>query len=121
MATEAYENMIIRALLTNDNVKWGEAHALSCIYGFSRAQLEMCHSNVERWLRLHGVTRMKDDEAFALVRIQAAVRRWFVRQALKQQFDMFSRMAKLDNPGHSRRAMALQKTLACAWDHIHGR
>jgi hypothetical protein len=121
MATEAYENMIIHAVLTNDNVKWTEAHALSCIYGFSRVQLEACHANVERWLRLHGVSKMLDVETIAIARIQATVRRWFVIRALKQQYDMYSRLAKLDNPDHSQRAVALQKTLACAWGHIHGR
>lgn len=120
-STEAYENLVIRAVLTNNNDKWAEAHALSCVYGFSADQIEACHANVERWLRMHGVTKISASEKIAIVRIQASVRRWLVRRVLKQQYDMYSRLAKLDSPDHSKRAVSLQRTLACAWDQIHGR
>ena len=118
---EAYENLVIRAVLTNDNNMWTEAHAISCVYRFSPSQVETCHENVERWLRLHGVTKMEDEEKAALVLIQSTVRRWLVLRVLKQQYDMYSRLAKLDSQDHCNRAVALQRTLACAWEHIQGR
>lgn len=119
--TEAYENLVIRAVLTNDDNMWTEAHAISCIYKFSPSQVETCHGKVERWLRLHGVTKMEDEEKAALVLIQSTVRRWMVLRAFKHQYDMYTRLAKLDSPDHCKRAVSLERTLACAWEHIHGR
>jgi len=119
--SEAYENLVIRAVLTNNNDMWTEAHALSVMCRFTPEQVAACHANVERWLRLHGVTKMEDSEKAALILLQSTVRRWLVQRILKQQFDMYSRLAKLDSPDHCKRAVALEKTLACAWKHIHGR
>lgn len=118
---EAYENLVIRGVLTNDNETWAEAHALSRDYALSSQQIKTCHANVERWLRLHGVTKMKSSERAALLLMQSTVRRWIVQRLLKQQYDMYSRLAKYDSPDHCRKAMSLQTTLACAWKHIHGR
>lgn len=120
-ASDMYENIVIRAILTNDNNLWSEAHALSCTYSFSSQVIETCHASVERWLRLHGITKMDDHERSALITIQSAVRRWFVQRALKQQYEMYSRLAKFDSPDHCKKAFALQKTLACAWENIQRR
>lgn len=116
--TEAYEKMVIRAVLTNDTDKWVEAHTLSCVYGFSKRQIEACHASVERWLRLHGVTKISEGEITAIVLIQSAVRRWLVLRLLQRQYDMYFRLAQLDSPDHCRRALAIQRTLACAWGQI---
>ena len=118
---EDYENIVIRAVMTNDNNMWAEAHAISCVYTFSTQQIEACHANVERWLRLHGVTKMNDREHAALLIIQSTVRRWLTLRFLRQQFDMYSRLAKFDNPDHCKRAMSIQQTVACAWEQIHSR
>lgn len=119
--TEAYENIVTRAVLTNDNNLWAEAHALACVCEFSPQNLEVCHANVERWLRLHGVTKMEENEKRALLIMQSVVRRWMVQRVLKHQYDVYSRLAKLDSLDHSRKAESLRKTLACAWKQIHGR
>lgn len=116
---EAYENMVTRAILTHNNELWAEAHTLSSVLGSQ--QIERCHSNVERWLRLHGVTTMQDHEKTALLLIQSAARRWLVHQYLKRQYNMYSRLAKLDSLDHCKRAISLERTLACAWQHIHSR
>ena len=118
---EAYENLVIRAVLTNDNDTWIQAHSMSCLYNFSKEQIEECHANIERWLRLHGVTKMNEEEYAALLLVQATIRRWLVRRVLKHQYDMYSRLAQLDSPDHCRRAVSLQRTLARAWEHIHSR
>lgn len=118
---EAYENLVIRAVLTNDNNTWMEAHALSSGFGFAPQQVETCHSNVERWLRLHGVTSMEAHEKAATILIQSVIRRWLVQRILKQQYDMYYRLAKFDSPDHCKKAISLERTLACAWKHIHGR
>ena len=118
---EEYENIVIRAVLTNDNNLWAKAYAITCFNSFSSQQIEMCHANVERWLRLHGVTKMDDHEHAALLIIQSTIRRWLTLRVLKQQFDMYSRLAKFDSPDHCTRAMSLQRTLARAWEQIHSR
>lgn len=119
--SEAYENLVTRAVLTNDNQAWMEAHALSYTFGFPPQRVEACHSNVERWLRLHGVTSMEDNEKAALLLIQSVTRRWLVKRVLKHHYNMYSRLAKFDSPDYCKRAISLEKTLACAWKHIHGR
>ena len=109
--TEAYENLVIRAVITNDNSIWMEAHAISQTFCFTPYQVERCHSNVERWLRLHGVTSMEDHEKAATLLIQSVIRRWLVRQVLKQQYNLYTRLAKFDSPDYSKRAISLEKTL----------
>ena len=120
-APEAYEKIVTRALLTNDDELWAEAHAFACALKFTPQLLEKCHDNVERWLRLHGVTSMREREKAALLLIQSSVRRWLVHQYLKQQYTMYSRLAMLDSLDHCKRAMSLERTLASAWNHIHSR
>lgn len=119
--TEAYENLVIRAVITNGNDTWMEAYALSQAFNFTPQQVERCHANVERWLRLHGVTSMEDHEKAATLLIQSVIRRWLVQRVLKQQYDMYARLAKFDSPDYCKRAISLEKTLACAWEHIHSR
>ena len=119
--TEAYENIVIRAVLTNDNNMWAEAHLLACSCRFTTEIIEVCHANVERWLRLHGVTKMDDSEKAALVLVQSVVRRWMVQRVLKHQYVVYSRLATLDSLDHSKRAESLRRTLACAWKQIHCR
>lgn len=119
--TEAYENLVIRAVITNDNTTWTEAYALSQAFNFAPYQVERCHANVERWLRLHGVTSMEAHEKAATLLIQSVIRRWLVRRVLKQQYDMYARLAQFDSPDYCKRAISLEKTLARAWEHIHGR
>lgn len=118
---ETYEKMVIQALLTNEDELWTEAHAFACAKSFSPQQLQKCHLNVERWLRHHGVTPMEDHEKTAVLTIQSSIRRWIVYTSLKQQYNMYSRLAKLDSPDHCRRAMALERTLTYAWHYIHSR
>jgi len=118
---EEYEKMVTRAILTHDDDLWAEAHALSCSMGFTPQQLEEYHSNVERWLRLHGVTPIEDHEKAAILLIQSSIRRWLVYISLKHQYNMYSRLAKLDSPDHCRRAMSLERTLAYAWQCANSR
>lgn len=120
-ATETYEKLITRAILTNDNDLWAEAHALSCASRFTPQQFEKCHYNVERWLRLHGVTSMEQREKDAVLLIQSSIRRWLIKNMLTRQYIMYYRLAKLDSPDHCRRAMSLERTLAYAWQHVHSR
>ena len=116
---QVYEKLVLRAILTNENDVWIQAHALSYTSGFTPQQIEACHENVDRWLRLHGVTTMKEHEKSALVLIQSTIRRWLILRDLKHQYDMYSRLAQLDSPDHCKRALSLQTTLACAWHRIH--
>lgn len=116
---EEYEKLVTQAILTHDDDLWTEAHALSCSMGFTNQQLEKYHSNVEKWLRLHGVTPMKDHEKAAVLLIQASIRRWLVYRSLKHQHNMYSRLAKLDSPDHCRRAMSLERTLTYAWQRVN--
>jgi len=115
---ETYEKMVIRALLTDNTGVWAEANAYAYVHGFNQQQIQRCHVNVERWLRLHGVTNMKEHEKSALVLIQASMRRYLVLQALSRQFDMYYRLAKLDNHEHCKRALILQRILTCAWHQV---
>jgi len=114
-----YERVVTRALLTNEDHLWAEAHALACSYGFSPVNILNCHANVERWLRLHGVSEMRPCEKKAIILIQATVRRWLVLSKIHQQMNMYARLAGIDSPRHSNRAIALQKTLTRAWERIH--
>lgn len=120
-APDAYEKLVTRAILTRDSVLWAEAESFATALGFSSQQLDKCHSNVERWLRLHGVTPMNDNEKAAVLLIQTVVRRWLVKKLLKYQYKVYLRLAKLDSPDHCKRALSLERTLACAWQHIHSR
>lgn len=118
---EAYEKLILRAVLTSDTNLWAEANAHACAHAFNAQQISRHHMNVERWLRLHGVTKMKDQEQAAVVLLQASIRRCLVLKRLKQQFDMYYRLAKLDNHEHSHRALSLQRILTRAWQQVHRR
>ena len=118
---EEYEKLVTRAILTHDDDLWTEAHALSCSMGFTSQQLEKYHSNVERWLRLHGVTPMEEHEKTAVLLIQSSVRRWLVYRSLKQEYNMYARLAKIDSPDHCRHAMSLERTLTCAWQYVNSR
>lgn len=119
-ATE-YEKLVTKAILTNDNDLWSEADVLSRNMEFTPHQLEKCHSNVERWLRLHGVTSMEKHEKAAVLLIQSCIRRWLIKKMLTRQYNMYYRLAKLDSLDHSRRAVSLGRTLASAWQHVHSR
>lgn len=116
-----YENLVIRAVVTNDNDLWIEAHAWSVLQRFSTDQIHQCHDNVERWLRLHGVTPMKSTERKALLCIQSVIRRWIVLRSLIRQYTMYTRLAQMDSLDHCKHAMALESVLTRAWGHIHGR
>ena len=116
---DKYEKVVIHAILTNDDSLWSEAHAISCVYGFTTETLQQCHINVERWLRLHGISEMLPHEKKALTLIQATVRRWLVLKTVQQQMNMYYRLASIDSLDHSKRALVLQNTLACAWGYIH--
>ncbi len=118
---EVYEKMVIRAVLINDPNLWDEANAFACVHSFNAQQITEYHTNVERWLRLHGITKMDDHEKAALILIQSSVRRWLVLNRIKQQYNMYYRLALMDNHEHSKRAMALQGVLTRAWEHIHSR
>ena len=118
-ALHTYEKMVIRSILTNSSVLWSESNAFSCVMGLTLEQMESCHCNVERWLRLHGVMTMEDHEKAALLLIQSTVRRWLVHQFLKKQYKMYYRLAQLDSLDHCKRALSLERILACAWNQIH--
>ena len=118
---EAYEQLIIRAVLTNDTDLWAEANAFACVHSFNAQQMTRYHTNVERWLRFHGVTKMKDHERDALILIQASMRRWIVLHRIKKEYNMYYRLALMDNHEHSKHALALQGILTRAWEHIHSR
>ena len=114
-----YERVVIRAILTNDDNLWNEAHRISCVYGFSTCNLQKCHVNVERWLRLHGISEILPHEKKATILIQASVRRWLVLRKIREQMDMYSRLASIDSLDHCKRALALKATLTHAWNYIH--
>jgi hypothetical protein len=118
---ESYEKLIIRAVLTNDTDLWDEANALACAHRFNAQQVARYHTNVEKWLRLHGITEMKDYEKAALLLIQASIRRWVVLNHIKREYNMYYRLALMDNHEHCRRAIILQGILTCAWKQIHRR
>ena len=118
---EAYENLMTRAVLTRDNRYFTEAHVISTMFRFNHHQIQTCHANVERWLRLHGVTQMRASEIEALLLIQSCIRRWLVMNKLKHQYELYTRLAKLDSPDHCGRALALESILTCARKHIHSR
>ena len=115
---EEYERVVIRAVLTGADELWSEAHVISCVNGFTTETIKQCHLNVERWLRLHGVSKMLPSEKKSLILIQSTVRRWLVLKKLQQQMNMYTRLASIDSPDHGNRALKLQKTLAYAWHHI---
>ena len=115
---EEYERVVIRAVLTGSNELWSEAHVISCVHDFTTEKIKQCHLNVERWLRLHGVSRMFPNEKKSLILIQSTVRRWLVLKKIQQQMNMYTRLANIDSPDHSKRALTLQRTLAYAWHHI---
>lgn len=115
---DEYEKTVIRAILTHDDELWSQAHALSCIHNLTNETLTQCHLNIERWLRLHGVSKMFPHEEKALILIQSTIRRWIVLKSVQQQLDLYSRLASIDSPDHCTRALKLQKTLAYAWEHI---
>ena len=115
---EVYEKMVIRAIVTGNSIFWDEANAYACMHRFNCEEVEGYHSNVERWLRLHGVTKMKEHETAALLLIQSVARRFLVLERLKLQFEMYYRLAQLDNHEHIKRASSLQKVLTCAWGYI---
>lgn len=118
---EAYENLMARAVLTRDNRYFTEAHVLSTMFGFNHHQIQTCHANVERWLRLHGVINMNRNEIKALLLIQSCIRRWLVMNKLEVQRNLYTRLAKLDSPDHCGRALALANILTRARKHIHSR
>lgn len=118
---EAYEKMIIRAVLMDDTDLWAEANTHACAHSFNAIEIERCHTNVEKWLRLHGVTKLKEREKAAIILIQSSLRRYLVLKKLNQQFDMYSRLARLDNYEHSKRALTLMRILTCAWQQVHRR
>ena len=118
---EAYERLVIRAVLSNDTDLWDEAHMFACYHRFNEQQITEFHANVERWLRLHGVTKMKEHEKAALILIQSTVRRWLALNRIKQEYNMYYRLALMDNHEHSKHALILQGVLTCAWKHIHSR
>ena len=118
---EVYEKLVIRAVLMNDPNLWDEANTFACVHSFNAQEITEYHMHVERWLRLHGITKMDDHEEAALLLIQSYVRRWLVLKKLKQQFGMYYRLAKLDNHEHSHQALSLQRILTRAWEHVHRR
>jgi hypothetical protein len=120
-SSEEYERLIIRAVLTNDTDLWTEANAFAHLHSFNAQQVLRYHTNVERWLRLHGITKMKDHEAAALCLIQASTRRWLVLNRIKKEYNMYYRLAFMDNHEHCKRALVLQGVLTNAWKHIHSR
>ena len=114
-----YENLVIRAFLTNEASMWTEAHAFSIMNRFTKDQLDESHANIDRWMRLHGISKMKDDEKNALLLVQAWIRRWLVRNTLKQRRDLYTRLAHIDSLDHCKTAMVLNRVLARAWEHVH--
>ena len=116
---ETYEKMVIRAVLTDDTRIWSEANAYAQVHRFNQQQIQRCHKNVERWLRLFGVTKMEEREKHALLLMQSVVRRYLVLKRLKMRFDMYYRLIRLDNHEHCNRALQLQRILTCARESMY--
>ena len=104
---DAFEKTIISAVLTNNIELMRGADQIAVQYGFTPEMVIQCQTNVERWLRLHGIGKLLHHEYSAVVIIQSVIRSFCVRSKMKKKYQMLMNLAKLDDIAYLTEAQKL--------------
>lgn len=88
-----FEHMLLRAIVANDYQLFKKALQVAVMCNFSQETIDTSHSNILRWLRYHNVSPLLVNEARAIVKIQALVRKWLVRKKLYPKYTMLMNLA----------------------------
>lgn len=88
-----FEQMLLRAIIANDYQLFKKTIQIATMCNFSQETVDKCHTNILRWLRYHSVAPLLINEARAIVKIQAIVRKWLVRKKLYPKYTMLMNLA----------------------------
>lgn len=90
-------DLLLRAILTNDETGYAEVLNLAQQQNMSKHQLYLALQKVEFWCRMKGLVPLQRNEEAALIKLQSLFRRWYVRKCLRDKLNLYKNLSTTDS------------------------